>query len=124
MDTPEYSLLDIYRFLKGTLLSSATLGKAMLTDPTIQPNALPVSFEVPVFFISGKRDHFTPADPAGRYLESISSPDKRHVIFNEIGHYPNEDDPQRFISTLSNLVGPYLQESVSSALGRQNEIRL
>lgn len=108
MDTPEYSLGSIYRFLKGTLVSSDTLGKSMLTDPAIQPDALPLEFDVPIFFISGQRDHFTPADLTDEYLDKIQSPEKRHVIFEDSGHYPNEDEPERFINTLQDLVGPYI----------------
>ena len=32
MGTPEYGVMDIYRFLKGTLVSTAKLGRVMLTD--------------------------------------------------------------------------------------------
>lgn len=108
MDTPEYGLIDIYRFLKGTLVSSDTLGKAMLTDAGVQPTALPGKFDVPIFLISGRRDHFTPTDLADAFLNSVTAPVKQHIIFEDSGHYPNEDEPERFISTLKELVEPYL----------------
>jgi len=108
MDTPEYSLVDIYRFLKGTLVSAATLGNTMLTNPDVQPVALPLEFDRPVFLISGRRDHFTPCDLADEYLKTIVAPAKQHIVFEDSGHYPNEDDPSRFIAVLSELVEPYL----------------
>lgn len=108
MYTPEYGLMDIYRFLKGTLISANTVGKTMLTDPEVQPSVMPLTFDVPVFLISGRRDHFTPCDLADVYLNTLKAPAKRHVIFEESGHYPNEDNPERFIKTLSELVGPYV----------------
>ncbi len=108
METPEYGLADIYRFLKGTLVSSATLARTMLTNPDSQPTALSLRFGIPVFFISGRRDHFTPADLADDYLESLEAPDKRHIIFEESGHYPNEDEPERFIQIVEDLTAPYL----------------
>lgn len=108
METPEYGLADIYRFLKGTLVSSATLGKAMLSRSELQPTELPLSFHIPIFFISGRRDHYTPADLADQYLASISAPAKQHVIFEGCGHYPNEDEPKRFIQALQTLTTPYL----------------
>lgn len=113
MDTPEYGLIDIYRFLKGTLVSSDTLGKVMLTDTAAQPTALARQFDVPIFLISGRRDHFTPTDLADAFLDSVSAPVKQHIIFEDSGHYPNEDEPERFISTLKELVGPYLDLSAS-----------
>jgi hypothetical protein len=38
--------------------------------------ALPLTFGVPMFPISGRRDHFTPADLADNYLNSIAAPAK------------------------------------------------
>jgi pimeloyl-ACP methyl ester carboxylesterase len=111
MDTPEYGLADIYRFLKGTLVSSATLGRAMLSDVEAQPTELPLRFGVPMFFLSGRRDHFTPIDLADAYLESIEAPEKQHVVFEECGHYPNEDEPELFIQTVRELTTPYLHRT-------------
>lgn len=111
MGTPEYGLHDIYKYLKGTLVSSETLGRRFMTDESIQPTSLPLKLEVPIFLISGRRDHFTPTQPADNYLSSIEAPDKKHVIFENCGHYPNEDEPGRFINELVALVGPYLQHN-------------
>jgi len=108
METPEYGLADIYRFLKGTLISFATLGRTMLSDAEAQPTALPSQFDVPVFLISGRRDHFTPTDLADEYLSTLRAPETCHVVFEESGHYPNEDAPDRFLATLKEHVQPYL----------------
>jgi pimeloyl-ACP methyl ester carboxylesterase len=80
----------------------------VLTDPAAQPTVLPGQFEIPLFLISGRRDHFTPTDLADAFLDTVSAPAKRHIIFEDSGHYPNEDEPERFISTVKELVGPYL----------------
>jgi len=109
MTTPEYGLFDVYRFLKGSLVCAAHVGKALFTDSSIQPMALEKSFSVPMFLISGRRDHFTPTDMADEYLNSISAPAKKHIVFEDSGHYPNEDDPQRFVEVLSDLVKPHLK---------------
>ncbi|MCR9278614.1 MAG: alpha/beta hydrolase [Pseudomonadaceae bacterium] len=109
METPEYKLMDIYRFLKGTLVSSATLGRAMFTSVEIQPTELPLEFETPIFLLSGRRDHFTPADLTDEYLKTIEAPAKKHVVFENCGHYPNEDEPERFIQTVAELTTPYLR---------------
>jgi pimeloyl-ACP methyl ester carboxylesterase len=108
MDTPEYNLVDIYRFLKGTLVSSATLGKTMISDVDVQPTALQLEFGIPIFFLSGRRDHFTPTSLADDYLKSIKAPVKQHVVFEGSGHYPNEDAPDRFIQTVRELTSPHL----------------
>ncbi len=108
METPEYGLIDIYRFLKGTLVSSATLGRQMLTNFQIQPSELHLKYEIPIFFLSGQRDHFTPADLADELLDPIDAPAKKHVVFENCGHYPNEDEPERFIQTVRELTTPFL----------------
>jgi len=104
-------LFDVYRFLKGSLVCATRLGKAAFTDSSIQPMALDKSFAVPMFLISGRRDHFTPTDMADQYLQSISAPAKQHIVFEDSGHYPNEDHPERFIETLTHLVKPHLNLS-------------
>lgn len=111
METPEYSLADVYRFMKGTLVSSHTLARSLLSDPSVQPTELSLRFHTPMFFINGRRDHFTPTDPADSYLQSLDAPQKRHVVFEDCGHYPNEDDPARFIRTVGELVAPHLRRS-------------
>jgi pimeloyl-ACP methyl ester carboxylesterase len=108
METPEYGLIEIYRFLKGTLVSSATLGRQMFTNSQIQPSELRLEFEIPIFFLSGQRDHFTPVDLADELLDSIKAPAKKHVIFENCGHYPNEDEPEHFIQTVRELTSPFL----------------
>jgi pimeloyl-ACP methyl ester carboxylesterase len=108
MSTPEYGLNDIYRFLKGTLVSTATLGRCLFADEAAQPVNLRSRLSVPVFLISGRRDHFTPATMAADYLASVSAPEKQHVVVADSGHYPHEDDPTEFLATLRRLVQPYL----------------
>lgn len=120
MHTPEYGLIDIYRFLKGTLVSSATLGKEMFTSSKMQPSELTVELEIPIFFLSGQRDHFTPADLADKFLESIDAPVKKHVIFESCGHYPNEDEPERFIQTVRALTTPFLSQQWTELVRAQD----
>ncbi len=117
MTTPEYGLIDVYRFLRGSLVCAENVGQAMLTDPSIQPMELQKEFAVPMFLVSGRRDHFTPTDMADQYLQSLTAPEKGHVIFDDAGHYPNEDDPIRFLQTLHSIVDPYLQPGTRGANG-------
>ncbi len=108
MSTPEYGLYDIYKFLKGTLVSTATLGRYLFADESAQPVNLGSRLSVPVFLISGRRDHFTPATMAADYFASVSAPEKQHVVVADSGHYPHEDDPAEFLVILRRLVQPYL----------------
>ena len=93
------ALLLNLRYLEGTLVSSATLGRTLMLDPSAQPAAF-TQFAIPMFCLSGARDHFTPADAAAEYFETIDAPIVDHLVFEDSGHYPNEDEPERFLEVL------------------------
>ena len=104
MNTPEYSLYDIYRFLQGTLLSSFTLSRTLLCDQAAQPVNLDLRSRVPVHLVSGERDHYTPLAESQAWLSSIEAPEVSHVTFAKSGHYPNEDEPDRFLARLREIM--------------------
>ncbi len=112
METPEYSLLHIYRFLQGTLLSFGTLGRRMLSDPSIQPLQLTAKVTVPCLFVSGARDHFTPSDFTENLYQQLHTPASAHQVFTDSGHYPNEDEPDRFLKCVAQSVNPFLQRPI------------
>ena len=96
MDTPEYSLWDVYRYLKGTLVSQNTL-----TDEAhFSPGPLPMRFDVPVFVLQGKMDLITPWVLARDYVENIEAPRKAFVTFERSAHNPNETEPEAFLGFL------------------------
>ena len=111
MSTPEYGLFDVYRFLRGSLVCAARVGNAMLTDLDIQPLNLDKDFDVPMYFFSGRRDHFTPVDLADQYCLEISAPIKKHVVFEHSGHYPQEDQPAEFLTAMMKHVKPHTDSS-------------
>ncbi|NIP61105.1 MAG: alpha/beta fold hydrolase [Gemmatimonadetes bacterium] len=54
---------------------------------------------VPTLVLVGRHDWITPpAEGAGRLLEGI--PDARGVVFEESGHFPFMEEPERFLTTV------------------------
>ena len=107
MTTPEYTLLDIYRYLKGSLFSTTLTNQ--LIDPALQPALQPKAFDVPFFLLSGATDAFTPTVLAEVYFQAVSAPCKQHVVFEGSGHWPMLDEADRYLDTLVTEVRPHLQ---------------
>jgi proline iminopeptidase len=53
-------------------------------------------FDVPIFFLSGRTDHVVDAPLTFDYLQRISAPQKSFVWFEDSGHYPPFEEPQKF----------------------------
>ena len=99
MTTEEYSLFDIYRYLRGSILSMDTLGRALF-EPRQQPMQISNRLPVPFYLFSGADDTFTPTDLATRYFERVQAPVKEHVIFTGSGHWPMVDEPGAYLDAL------------------------
>ena len=62
--------------------------------------------QVPVFFFLGRRDHFVPGEASVAYIDALSAPSKKLVWFEESGHEPFMDEPERFNAAIVELVRP------------------
>ena len=106
MDTEEYSLRDIYGYLKGTLFSQA-LADALF-DPAQQPLRTALDLPVPVVLLSGAHDSFTATAVAQRYFDALRAPSKRQVVFDQSGHWPMIDEADAYLDALREHVRPYI----------------
>jgi pimeloyl-ACP methyl ester carboxylesterase len=64
------------------------------------------SFAVPVFFLLGRHDWQMFATLSAAYFDAIEAPCKRLVWFEESGHYPPFEEPQKFEQVLIDQVLP------------------
>ena len=108
MTTPEYTLFDIYRYLRGSLLSVQTLGNQLI-EPALQPAVHPKSFDIPFFLFSGATDAFTPTIVAEEYFQELLAPCKKHLVFEHSGHWPMLDERERYLEALLTEVRPHIQ---------------
>jgi proline iminopeptidase len=65
-----------------------------------------IRFDVPIFFLSGRTDHVVDAPLTFDYLQHISAPQKSFVWFENSGHYPPFEEPQKFNAWMTDTVLP------------------
>jgi proline iminopeptidase len=106
MTTPEYTLMDIYRYLRGSIFSMPLASE--LIDQSLQPAFLSRTFKVPIFFLSGATDAYTPIELVEEYFQSILADEKKHVIFKNSGHWPMLSEFDRYLHVLVQDVRPHL----------------
>ena len=68
-------------------------------------------FAAPIFFLSGRYDHQVDAALAERYLERIDAPEKRFVWFEQSGHGPPFEEPDKFNRWVVRTIFPLARDS-------------
>lgn len=63
--------------------------------------------KVPVFFFLGKKDHWVLPQTSKSYFNKLFAPVKKLVIFENSGHEPFVDEPEKFNKEMLDLVRPY-----------------
>ena len=61
---------------------------------------------MPVFFFLGRQDHWVPPETSVAYFDALTAPSKKLVWFEESGHEPFVDEPERFNASFAELVRP------------------
>lgn len=101
--SPGYSLKDGMSFLQGPLSSLTQLLKPMLAYDAWQPGA---TFAVPMFFLQGALDLYTPARPVQEFFEAVDAPQKALVLWPDEGHFPYFAHPDMVLKELTTRVRP------------------
>ena len=98
----EASLVDLWHLRQGSRFSIEHLWPE-LSELDLRGYR---SFTVPVFFLLGRHDWQMPARVAANYFDTIDAPCKRLVWFEQSGHYPPFEEPQKFERVLIEQVLP------------------
>ncbi len=100
---PEYSLLNDLDWFRGQFFSVDTLlpdlSKVNFAD-------LGYDYRVPIFFLEGRHDPFTPSSVAREFFDKMNDPDKHFEWFENSGHFPFLEEPQKFNDALVQRVLP------------------
>ena len=67
------------------------------------------SFEVPIFFFTGRHDWHVPISESDAWFEDIRAPHKERVYFEQSSHYLVNEEPGKFTVELVNRVLPFAQ---------------
>ncbi|MDC1513864.1 alpha/beta hydrolase [Porticoccaceae bacterium] len=73
------------------------------------PNQLGLSFDVPIFFFSGRHDYQTPVALSDQWFSEIDAPYKELIHFEESSHMIMNEEPGRVFNALINKVLPFAQ---------------
>jgi len=73
------------------------------------PDQIGSSFDVPIFFFSGRHDYQTPVTLSDAWFEKIKAPYKELVHFEESAHIVVREEPGKVLVNLVNKVLPFAQ---------------
>lgn len=93
-DYKDYDWYEAYNYTSSRLTS-----KVFDTDLTGIK-----SLKIPVFFMAGRHDWNLPGVVAERYLKSLKAPQKEYIWFEQSGHEPPEEEPDKFNKTIIEIV--------------------
>jgi proline iminopeptidase len=103
LGTDEANLVDLIKFGQGNRFSLTQLeGEISTLDLTKHYHA----FNVPIVFLLGRYDRHVSSMLAEEYFQMITAPCKRLVWFEQSGHNPPFEEPDRFNSVLIEDVLP------------------
>jgi pimeloyl-ACP methyl ester carboxylesterase len=66
------------------------------------------ALRMPVFFFLGRKDHFVPPETSVAYFNALTAPLEKLVWFEDSGHEPFVDEPDKFNAAMAELVRPVL----------------
>jgi proline iminopeptidase len=101
LESPFYSWADLLRIPLGAKFSFSRLWREAFYETDLFKQA--PRLDVPVFFFLGRHDHTATASAAmaERYFEALEAPrGKRLIWFENSGHWPHLEEPERFQNEL------------------------
>ena len=73
------------------------------------PKQVGSTFEVPIFFFSGRHDYQTPVTLSEQWFGEIEAPYKELIYFEESAHFATKEEPGKVLMALVNKVLPFAQ---------------
>ncbi len=96
---PEYSLVDYYRWLNGANRGSGPMWDEVYARH-INYTEKVTKLEIPFFFFAGLHDFNTPHRLVKEYFETIDTPMKELITFENSAHTPFLGEPDKFASEI------------------------
>lgn len=101
LKSPEYSLLDLLRYYKGTFFSLEALWDEVV-DSNL--NITIPELEVPVYLTEGRHDQNCPIPIALKWFENLKTPRKEWIWFEDSGHSPIKEEPEKWGNTVRRII--------------------
>ncbi len=109
---PESSILELPDLVRGFRF---TLGAMWAEVSRLNLLELAPAFHMPVIVFVGRRDHWVPPETSVAYFHALTAPCKTLVWFEHSGHEAFVDEPEKFNSTMVELVRPLTQPQPRAA---------
>jgi pimeloyl-ACP methyl ester carboxylesterase len=100
---PESSIFDLPNLVRGF---GFTLGAMSAEVSKLNLLKLVPALKIPVVIFVGRRDHWVPPETSVAYFDALAAPSKKLVWFEHSGHEAFVDEPEKFNSTMVELVRP------------------
>jgi pimeloyl-ACP methyl ester carboxylesterase len=113
---PDYSLLDILDFRRGSKFAGDAMYEEMLT---YDARTLGPGIDVPFFIFNGDEDLITPAHLAREYFETVEAPMKDFVVLEGGGHSAILTMSDVFLRELVARVRPFADHEPTGRPSRQ-----
>ena len=91
----EYSIFDLIKYGKSSGFSAGNIIYDTDFNNINFFRQIP-EIKIPVFFISGAYDYNTPWTLVQKYCDSLHAPHKEFIKFDESGHSPVFEEPEKF----------------------------
>jgi len=103
LSTPEYTLPDIFRMGMDPFFCINHLWNDKFYKVNLF-GQIP-RLDIPVYFFTGQYDFFTSSDLVTQYYQQLDAPQGKHLIlFDESGHQPETEQPDKFYEVMVNQV--------------------
>jgi pimeloyl-ACP methyl ester carboxylesterase/membrane protease YdiL (CAAX protease family) len=100
---PESSIFDLPNLVRGF---GFTLDAMWAEASKLNLLKLVPALKMPVVILVGRRDHWVPPETSVAYFDALAAPSKKLVWFEHSGHEAFVDEPEKFNSTMVELVRP------------------
>lgn len=111
LGAPESSIFELPRTMRAFRFSL----DAMWTEVSrLDLSKVAPMLEMPVFFFLGRKDHWVPPEASVAYFQALTAPSKELIWFEESGHEPFIDEPEKFNGAMVELVRPLLRSRATA----------
>jgi len=100
---PEASILDLPNILLSQLVTPKLMWQELIRVNLI--NSAP-ALQIPVFFFLGRHDRVVIPETSLAYFDVLRAPSKTLIWFEESGHEPPTEEPEKFNRLMDEMVRP------------------
>lgn len=102
LQSPEYTLLDLYKYAKGSFYCLGEIWEEMVEVINFKESATELA--VPVFLTEGRHDQNTPCSIAEAWFDTLEAPYKEWIWFEESAHSPIKEEPELWAKAIRERV--------------------